>query len=439
MADGFLIAAPQSGSGKTTITLGLLRALSRDGHPVSSAKAGPDFIDPAFHSAATGRDCINLDPWAMRPELIRQLAHQSSDLLVVEGMMGLFDGGADGRGSAADLAHLLGLPIVLVVDAAKQSHSIAALVAGFRDHRRDINVAGVILNKVGSPRHEKMLREALESISMPVLGCVMRDARLEQKSRHLGLVQAREHGDLAGFLDGAADLIGESLDLPKLLALKRGVGGGEGSDGGGKASVLPPLGQRIAIARDDAFAFLYPHLVAGWRDQGAELSFFSPLRDEYPETGCDAVYLPGGYPELHGATLASNEKFKQGLKAAASSGAFVYGECGGYMVLGEALVDGDGESHQMANLLPLVTSFEKRKLHLGFRHAEVLQSVPFAPRGARLTAHEFHYSTIASAAAGQALFSAQDARGEALGPCGMLRGNVAGSYLHLIDLCETDV
>ncbi|NKB51458.1 MAG: cobyrinate a,c-diamide synthase [Rhizobiaceae bacterium] len=429
MPGGFVIAAPQSGSGKTTITLGLLRALCRAGHVVRSAKAGPDFIDPAFHGAATGEACVNLDPWAMREDLILNLVAENDAFLVVEGMMGLFDGGADGRGSAADLALMLGPPIVLVVDAARQSHSIAALVAGFRDHRETVNMAGVILNKVGSSRHEMMLREALATIDMPVLGCVPRDDRLQQKSRHLGLVQAREHGDLEGFLDGAADVMAQSIDVDALLQLTGSVRG----EVSGNAPPMPPPGQRIAIARDDAFAFLYPHLLAGWQSVGAEIQFFSPLNDETPFPDCDAVYLPGGYPELHGGKLAGNHNFKDGLKQAADRGALVYGECGGYMVLGESLIDADGEAHQMANLLPLITSFEKRKLHLGYRRATPIHALPFAPIGKVLTAHEFHYSTVVRQVDQLALFTAKDARGEDLGPCGMVNGNVAGSYLHLID------
>lgn len=427
MAGGFLIAAPQSGSGKTTITLGLLRALARTGYNIRSAKAGPDFIDPAFHGAATGGTCVNLDPWGMREELILHLVGQSPVPLIVEGMMGLFDGGANGRGSAADLAKMLGLPVVLVVDAAKQSHSIAALVAGFRDYRSDISIAGVILNKVGSTRHEEMLREALDLIDMPVVGCILRDSRLEQPSRHLGLVQAREHGDLQGFLEGAADIVEASVDLDKLLNLSRGT------ISVGEVSTLPPPGQRIAIARDDAFAFLYPHLVAGWQAHGAEISFFSPLENQAPKKGSDAVYLPGGYPELHGARLAQNQTFKKGLKSANASGAFVYGECGGFMVLGQTLIDAQGSGHEMANLLPLTTSFEKRKLNLGYRMVKLLQPLPFAATGSVLSAHEFHYSTVVSQGKANPLFAAQDSRDNDIGACGMVQGSVAGSYMHLID------
>jgi cobyrinic acid a,c-diamide synthase len=427
MAHGFLIAAPQSGSGKTVVTLGLLRALLQDGRKVYPAKAGPDFLDPAYLGAATGGECINLDPWAMRPELLLALANTTGDLLVVEAMMGLFDGAADGNGSAADLAVQLGIPVVLVVDAARQSHSIAALVAGFRDFRSDVTIAGTILNKVGSARHESLLREALSLIDMPVLGCIGRQSRLDLPSRHLGLVQAREHAGLEDFLDGAAGVIREAVDIESLLAVAEPV------RTSGTQSAPLPLGQRIAVAHDESFAFLYPHLLKGWRDLGAELFPFSPLNDESPHKGCDAVYLPGGYPELHAAVLSENLNFKQGLRDAARSGAFVYGECGGYMVLGEALVDADGNRHEMANLLPLVTSFETRKLHLGYRLAKPISDIPFAQKGAILTAHEFHYSTIVKEGAGARLFSITDARGEDLGTCGLKQDNVVGSYLHLID------
>ncbi|MEP0944159.1 MAG: cobyrinate a,c-diamide synthase [Rhizobiaceae bacterium] len=429
-AGGFLIAAPQSGSGKTTITLGLLRALSRAGHAVRSAKAGPDFIDPAFHAAATGQACVNLDPWAMREDLILSLANRvdgDEAILVVEGMMGLFDGGADGSGSAADLARLLQMPVVLVVDAAKQSHSIAALVSGFLGFRSDISIAGVILNKVGSTRHEAMLREALDQIDVLVLGCVFRNTDLEQPSRHLGLQQAGERIDLETFLEGAADQVEKSVDLESLLKLKRHPVSGN------TPSRLAPLGQRIAVADDIAFAFAYPHLLDGWRDQGAEILPFSPLNNEAPDNGCDAVYLPGGYPELHAGKLAQSTGFLDGLQAVRRRSAFIYGECGGFMVLGESLIDADGTRHQMAGLLPLETSFAERRLHLGYRHLQTLTDTPFAKIGDGLTAHEFHYSTLTHRGEAKPLFEARDARGQELGSYGMVLGNVAGSYLHLID------
>ena len=426
---GFIIAAPHSGSGKTTITLGLLRALHHRGEALKPMKAGPDFIDPVFHTFAANSACINLDPWAMRPQLIEALATPEGDnsLIVVEAMMGLFDGAANGTGSAADLAQHLSLPVVLVVDAAKQSHSIAALVSGFQNYRSDVNVAGVILNKVGSARHEAMLREALDALSIPVVGIVMRDEKLALPSRHLGLVQAGEHEALEKFVEHAAEVMKASVDMNFLAQLTCNIPSGD------RAQVIAPPAQKIAIARDEAFAFAFPHLLNGWQDQGASLSFFSPLNDEAPDDDCEFVFLPGGYPELHGGRLAGNTGFIDGLRSAAKRGAFLYGECGGYIVLGNSMVDGEGVRHKMANLLPLETSFEKRKLHLGYRLATTLTDFPLAPKGSVLSTHEFHYTIALHEGEGERLFQVEDARGENLGECGLLRNTVAGSYMHIID------
>nr|WP_203566140.1 cobyrinate a,c-diamide synthase [Aurantimonas aggregata] len=423
-----MIAAPQSGAGKTTVTLSLLRALSRQGAAVRSAKAGPDYIDPAFHAAASGRACVNLDPWAMRPELVANLAAEAGEApaFVVEAMMGLFDGAADGSGSAADLAVLLGLNVVLVVDCAKQSHSVAALVRGFATHRPDVALAGLILNRVGSDRHEALLREALAPLAIPVLGVLPRAAALALPERHLGLVQAGEHEALAAFLERAADWVASGCDLDALAALAAPSASG----GGAAAAPLPPLGQCIAVARDEAFAFAYPHLLDGWRRAGATISTFSPLADEAPAADADAIYLPGGYPELHAGRLAAAGTFRQGLRKAAAHGTRIYGECGGYMVLGAGLEDGDGTRHAMLDLLPLQTSFATRRLHLGYRRLQA--SDGFVWPG-RLRGHEFHYATIVSEGPGEALFTAEDARGDDLGAFGRRKGSVCGSFLHVID------
>ncbi len=430
---GFLVAAPHSGSGKTTLTLGLLRALRDRGVALAPAKAGPDYIDPAFHTEAAGEICINLDPWAMRPDLLRILAtrHAAGDrLLAVEGMMGLYDSAADGEGSPADLAALLGLPVVFVVDCARMAHSIAALVAGFNDFRSDVLIAGVILNRVGSARHEEMLRDALDPSGIPVLGAMRQDPSLALPSRHLGLVQAREHENLDRFIADAAFAVTVSLDLDRIAALTTMTSDEEVTAG---VPRLPPLGQRIAVARDAAFAFSYPHLLRGWQRQGAEISLFSPLAGEAPAEDADAVYLPGGYPELNAGRIAAAAGFLSGLRAAAGAGKPVYGECGGYMVLGEGLIDADGARHEMAGLLPVVTSYEKRKRHLGYRRLKPLAASPWA---LPLTAHEFHYSTLVSEGEGERLFSAADARGADLGPMGLRRGSVAGSYMHVIDRAD---
>jgi cobyrinic acid a,c-diamide synthase len=428
---GLIIAAPSSGSGKTTATLGLLRALRNIGVEIAPAKAGPDYIDPAYHAVASGAPCVNLDPWAMRPDLISALAarHVEGDkMLVVEGMMGLFDGASDGRGSAADLAAHLSLPVLLVVDCARQSHSIAALVSGFRDFRRDVMIAGLILNRVGSPRHEAMLRSALETVGIPVIGCLYRDEKLQLPERHLGLVQAGEHIDLESFINQAGRTVEERINLDRIRQMADGYGTAASM---ANVSRIPPLGQRIAVARDNAFAFSYWHLLDGWRRRGAEITYFSPLADEAPSGRSDAIYLPGGYPELYAARLSSSGKFAAGMKSAAAQNVQIYGECGGYMVLGESIEDASGMVHPMLGLLPVETSFAKRKMHLGYRRLEPLAAAPFP---SELTGHEFHYASIVREGAGARLFRVRDALGEDLGEAGLRVGSVSGSYMHIVDL-----
>ncbi len=270
--------------------------------------------------------------------------------------MGLFDGPQGASGSTADLAAMLGLPVVLVVDARHQSQSVAALVHGFATYRQDIDIAGVILNRVASDRHEAMLREALGG---RVIGALRQNDSLALPSRHLGLVQAQENQQLEHFISGAASAVSRETNLDKLLTICAEV-----PDSPAIRHALPPLAQTIAIARDDAFSFLYSHLLESWRAQGATLSFFSPLANEAPDPAADAVFLPGGYPELHAGKLSENKVFLNGLRAHKG---LIYGECGGYMVLGEGLIDAQGKRHAMAGLLPLTTSFASRKLHLGYR------------------------------------------------------------------------
>ena len=433
MADpcGLIVAAPASGAGKTLAVLSIIGALGATGRRVASAKVGPDYIDPRFHTAATGAACVNLDPWAMRPDLIRALAARTSagaDLMLVEGVMGLFDGAEDGSGSTADLAALLGLPVVLVVDARRQAQSVAALVKGFAEFRADCRVAGVILNRVASLRHRGILEAALGAIGMPVLGALREDPELAVPSRHLGLVQADEHADLRAFLARAAARAAEDIDLERFCALAAPL-----PPPNARVKQLAPLGQRIAVASDRAFGFAYPHLLEGWSEAGAEIKPFSPLADEPPDAGADAVFLPGGYPELHAGRIAGNAAFLEGLRAAAERGALVYGECGGFMVLGEALIDAEGEAHGMAGLLPIETSFAKRKLHLGYRQFEHSGPLPW-PR--RLRGHEFHYSTIAREGAAEPLYSARDSAGRQIGQLGLKRGRVMGSYAHVVDAAE---
>ncbi len=429
-AAGLILAAPASGGGKTVLTLGLLAALRRRGVAVGAFKCGPDYIDPAFHATVLGRPVPNIDPWAMRPETRRALLAETAgglDLLIGEGVMGLFDGAAGGAGSTADLARETGLPVVLVIDARAMAQSAAALLHGFATWDPDLPLAGAIFNRVGSPRHEVLLREAAERAGVPCLGAVPRDPRLELPSRHLGLVQAGELAAPDALIAAAAETVGAALDLEALQALA-----GPLADARPDARPLSPLGRRIAVARDAAFAFVYESVLSGWRRDGAEIVTFSPLDGEGPPEDADAIYLPGGYPELVADRLAANDALLGGLALAARRGTTIYGECGGYMLLGEALVDADGRRHAMAGLLPLATSFAEPRLHLGYRQMRLLSQTPLGDGGAGFRGHEFHYARTLSAE-GEPLFEAEDAAGVALGTAGLRSGPVFGSFLHLID------
>ena len=511
MTRGLVIAAPASGSGKTTVTLALLRHLRERGVRVASLKVGPDYIDPAFHAAASGRACLNVDPWAMRESTFAAAvgaASEDADLVVVEGVMGLFDGATADEGSTADVAAALGWPVVLVVDASAMAASAAAVVHGFASYRAGVNVAGVIYNRVGSDRHAELLVEATEGTGVPeyvegardpepsrstgsskarapgsagsqpamardpstvgagktpappggwqsrsirgpsgsvrnqagvpVLGCIRRDPALTLPDRHLGLVQASEHPNLERFLTTAARVIGTAVDVDALLGLARCGPFPTTTDPVAAGTEwptasLPVLGQRIAVACDEAFAFAYPLVLDGWRRAGAEVLPFSPLADEAPSPSADAVYLPGGYPELHAGRLAGASRFIEGLRTAAARGTLVYGECGGYMVLGDSLVDADGETHAMAGLLPIATTFAERGLTLGYRAAHTLAGGPLGSAGAGFRGHEFHYARVLRGDGDEALFRCADARGRDLGPAGRRIGRIMGSFVHLID------
>jgi cobyrinic acid a,c-diamide synthase len=437
---GLILAAPSSGSGKTLLTLGLLRLLRDRRVRVAAAKAGPDYIDPTFHEAASGGVCRNLDTWAMREATLRVLIdalETTADIVLCEGVMGLFDGaGPDGEaGSTAALARLTGWPVVLVVDARRQGASAAALVAGFARHDPAVPLAGVVLNRVAGERHRTLLEIALARHlpRLPLLGAVLRATALTLPERHLGLVPAGEQ-QCEGAIARAAEAVAAGIDIGRLLALAHPAANSRSHSA--PRSQLPPLGRRIAVARDAAFVFAYPSVLHGWRDAGAEVSFFSPLADEPPDPAADAIYLPGGYPELHVGGLAAAERFLSGLRQAARYCKAIYGECGGYMMLGETLTAGDGRAHRMAGLLPLATSFAERRLHVGYREVTLLTAGSLGTEGTRYRGHEFHYATTVSAGGAAPLFAATDSCGVDLGSAGLCRGAVSGSFIHLIDRAD---
>ncbi|CCJ08565.1 cobyrinate a,c-diamide synthase [Methylocystis sp. SC2] len=467
-APGLLIGAARSSSGKTTLTLGLMRALTRRGLRVAPVKCGPDYIDPAFHAAATGRDGVNLDSWAMEAHLIESLAAKVSagaDIVLAEGAMGLFDGapgGAAGVGASADIAALLGWPVVLIHDVTGQGQTAAAIVRGVAGHDARVKVAGVVLNRVGSERHRRLAGEAIEALGLPVFGALPRNERVSLPERHLGLVQAGETQGLDERLEALADFIEAHVDVDVIVACatiaatSNVIPDASRKRSDRESSVTPdapvaavdsrspaprasgmtgvvataPPAQRIAVARDDAFSFFYPHLAQNWRDAGAEVFFFSPLADAAPPEDCDLCWLPGGYPELHAGRLSAAQGFMKGLRRFAQRG-WLHGECGGYMVLGRALIDAAGEAHEMAGLLELETSFARRKLHLGYRQARLAADHPLGAVGVRLRGHEFHYATVLREE-GAPFALARDAYSDDERPAGLATNGVSGSFFHLL-------
>ena len=429
LPNGILISAPSSGTGKTTVMLGLLRAFSDMGLRVQPFKSGPDYIDPAFHHAAARKASFNLDSWGMDEGLMNTIVAEGedADIAIAEGSMGLYDGvatkGASGFGSSAETAVRFGWPVILVVDVSGQAQSAAATALGFMKYMPDLPFGGVILNRVASPRHERLARLGMDQAGIKVLGVLPRRGDLALPERHLGLIQAIEHPDLEQAISNYAGFLGEHVDLEAIRAVAQGTNAPK------VGRLVRPPAQRIALARDAAFSFTYPHLLKAWRSEGAEILPFSPLNDDLVPDA-DLVWLPGGYPELHAGTLAGANRFLTSLRKHAATKP-VHGECGGYMALGTTLIDKEGVAHKMAGLLGVVTSYEKRKFHLGYRQAVLQEAVIGYQRGSRLRGHEFHYSTILEEPDAP-LAQVTDADGNLVIETGSLRGHVSGTFFHMI-------
>ena len=317
---GLIISAPASGAGKTMVMLGLLSAFRARGLTIQPFKNGPDYIDPAFHAVASGRSSLNLDSWAMSRERLAGLigSHTDVDLMIAEGSMGLFDGvaskGEAGNGASADLAALTGWPVILVLDVSGQAQSAAAIAHGFATFSPNVRLAGVILNRVASPHHEALIRKGMTEAGLRVLGALPRRQSVALPERHLGLVQAEEQPQLAALVEELGEFIGTHVDLEQIHTLATGT-----LDHDVPPIAIAPPGQRIALARDAAFSFIYPHLLEGWRRAGAEIALFSPLADEAPDPEADACWLPGGYPELHAGRLAAATYFREKLRRFAAN------------------------------------------------------------------------------------------------------------------------
>ena len=370
---GLIISAPNSGSGKTIFTLALLRVLNDSGIKVQPFKNGPDYIDPMFHKIAANRNSYNLDTWGMDANQLNQIISISkgADLIVSEGSMGLFDGvlikGRTGNGATSDLSEKFGWPIILVINVSGQAQSAAASALGFMKYNKNLNFAGVILNFVSSKRHENLISDGMRKVGI--------NRKLKPKDNN-------------------------------------------------------PPAQRIAIAKDKAFSFIYPHLIDNWKKAGAEITSFSPLNNEMPDKNSELIWLPGGYPELYAKELSNADKTIKSIHNYSKTKK-IHGECGGYMVLGKYLIDKDGEKFKMFDLLGLVTSFKKRKLNLGYRMAKLRKENIHHLKNKIIYGHEFHYSSIIDQP-DQPLYEVYDATQNIVKETGSIKENVSGTFFHYI-------
>lgn len=440
-----IIAAPQSGSGKTTISLGLMAALTRRGQRVAPFKAGPDFIDPGYHRLVTGRPSINLDGWICPPEFVRSTFHHhaaAADIALIEGVMGLFDGlGASSQeGSTAQIARLTGASVVLVVNARGMAASAAALVAGFAQFDPAVRVAGVIFNNVGSERHGQLLAQALQQHCPQVrcLGTIPRDEQLGLPSRHLGLVTVEDNPLPQEFVGRLAATIERCVDLEALEACAE-----RSSIPVAPPAVAMPLRPdvRIAVARDAAFCFLYEDNLRLLREAGAELAFFSPLQDQALPAGCRGLYLPGGYPELYREPLSANRPLLYAVRQAVEQGLPVYAECGGlvYLTQGVLTTDETTVAHPLAGVYPTRAIMGQKRAALGYREVELTQDTLVGLQGQRLRGHEFHYSSLVGMPS-EVLRAYRVSRpGEPAVAEGFVSGSSLASYVHLHFGCHPAV
>lgn len=435
-----VIAAPASGSGKTTVATGLMGALRAAGRRVAPFKVGPDYIDPGYHALATGLPGRNLDAVMVGDERIGPLFRHGStgcDIAVVEGVMGLFDGkidmsgagAASAEGSTAAVASMLGAPVVLVVDARGHSQSLAAVVHGFSTYDSSVHIGGVILNRVGSARHEEVLRQACERVGVPVLGSLPRMAELAVPSRHLGLITALEHGGRARqAVDAMADLVREHIDLDAIEGLARSAVGSVTWDAADEVGSRVDGAPVVAIAGGPAFTFGYAEHVELLRASGADVAVFDPLTDGLPDRTAGVV-IPGGFPEEHAEELAANTALLAGVRDAAARGIAIHAECAGLLYLARYL-----DGHAMAGVLDVEARFGSA-LTLGYRDAVALENSVLFEAGQRVTGHEFHRTMLVESATEYPApaWGWRSASATAVRPVvreGFVQGGVHASYLH---------
>ena len=436
MTPTVVIAGVRSGVGKTTIATGIMGALTRRGYSVQPFKAGPDYIDPSYHQLACGVPSRNLDTWLLPHDTVLELYAKASArrrISVVEGVMGLFDGHSslDEEGSTAQLAKLLRAPVILVADASKVARSVAAEVLGYQQFDPDLNLAGVILNGVGSPAHLEFCQPQIEATTgLPVLGYLPRRPEFEQPERHLGLIPTVEGTVARQWYDALIAQIEETIDVGRIAELARHD---PRSPGASTPRVYPaesqPKRATIAVAQDKAFNFYYQDsldLLEAW---GAEIAPFSPLEDEALPEGAGGVYLGGGFPEMFAAELSANGPMLDSIRRASALGLPIYGECGGLMYLGRSLTGFEGDTHAMVGLLPAVSSMSQSRLSLGYREVEALSDGPLLSSGQQVRGHEFHWSTLQQPPAeNESVYRVVNQGGR---PDGFRSGSVWATYVHV--------
>lgn len=430
-----VLAGTHSGAGKTTLATGLMAALRKRGRPIQGYKVGPDYIDPSYHTAATGRTSRNLDRWLLGERLPSVFAQSSGkNWAVIEGVMGMFDGmsGTQGFGSTADVAKLLHAPVILIVDASSMSRSVAALVHGFNSFDPQINLQGVILNRVKSAAQEKIQRDALGDLKIPVLGVLPNEGSLRLPERHLGLVPVGEGGLLEGFIDTLAELLTQHVDLTQIETIM--LGAPDFPEPWTTTQPITPITPsqkfRLGLARDEAFLFYYQDALDLAEHLNCAIVPFSPLHDLALPQDLDGIYLGGGFPELHLDHLSKNVPFLNSLQDFARSGKSIYAECGGYMYLGKSITDFEGREFPLAGLIPMKAEMTKRLQGIGYRRGVFHGDNFLGPRGTTVQGHEFHYSRVVyekEYPAAYELFRGDQAdRME-----GYARDNIIASYLHL--------
>ena len=436
MPKGFVIAGTSSGSGKTTLTLAFLAALAARGYQLAPYKVGPDFIDPGHHTRITGVTSRNLDGWMLTKEYnqaLFQRCSRTADITIVEGVMGLYDG-YDGRseaGSTAQMAKWLDLPVLLVVDARSMARSAAAIVQGFERFDPEVRFAGVVFNRIGSSRHLTYLQEALENhVAMPCLGGIPRDAAIGIPERHLGLHTADDHPLDKDAIARLAALIEKHVAIDRLLTL---LTPSPVVQSRGKETSTEGTGPvRIGVARDPAFCFYYPDNIEHLQKQGAEIVFFSPMRDHDLPDNLDGLYFGGGYPELYPEILSGNKSLRETVRKNSLAAMPIYAECGGFMYLCDRLTDIEGQSYPMAGCFPFGTMMLTRRKALGYREIRLADSSPLGPAGLIGRGHEFHYSELSDAEVPvSTVYETVPRNGDQLSAEGYRIHNTLGSYIHL--------